>query len=932
MAWKNASLHIRWYFFFPILLVIFLTACGQKANQTSTAFLVSEGAQRSNTVIETDIMSVSLGKNTLLPEQPFDFLKRGLTLSNQSIDLSYTHWVITELTSDSSHDVYVMDLDHLIVSDVRFYVVPLHNLLETSSLKGGTEYRWSVARSIKLTEQPTLLFVGFNGKTYGNQTTLSVRPLSQFSSSQFDEQLLILSFILLLGLMSVLSLFASVFDKDTISYFFTSLSFVYVALWVCHFLLEGVITNDQWEIVHNLLLLFHSLTLMLFSRRFYFPEQNFQSSSPVFRGAATVIAVLIFIAIFVAFPLWLSALIAMLIHIMILWYCYYDFPSGKLKSLLFIVGVCFSLIPIAALVGYTQGMADLPRSNVFYSIFAGGVGQTFMFCLATLHKLSSKKKLYQGSVTELESRVEANNRFLREANQQQRKLIQQLKQANESKNQFLANVSHEIRTPLTSILGYSETLINIKLSQKKRQDAYSVISKSATHLSAMIDDILDLTMIEVNKLSLNVDEMPLIRFFETIHDSFRSRASSKGIVLSMDYQFPLPKYVKCDIQRLRQVVINIVSNAIKFTQVGYVAVAVDCRDSVLTIKVSDTGIGIAKINQQKIFEPFSQIGRQTHDAHGGTGLGLSIALRLCRLMNGTLDVSSEQYQGSCFTITLPIEPVENEILIHALEQERTSSAAEFNASDRPQFLGRVLLAEDQPDNRDYICLLLDTLGLQVDAVEDGLLAVEKLQTEQYDLLLFDIQMPRMDGISALKKAREMGVDAPAVAITANSMKHEVALYLSSGFSNHVAKPIDVNHFNSVLSLYLVVTNSQGNTSVQESQEATKGVASIVAELPGLNQTNESDLEEVDLEFIAIKNRFLKGLSPEIDGLEAAILRGDQDKIAAISHKLKGSAGTFEQHELGKACADLEFIAKSNSSQSEQLVLLNIIRDLVPTKE
>ena len=513
MASTNASLHTRWCLFFPILLVVVLTACGQKANETSTASVVSDETQFSDIVIETDVMSVSLGKNTSPPEQPFDLLKRGLTLSNQSTDLSYTHWIITELTSDSSHDVYVMDLDHLIVSDVRFYVVPLNNLLDTTSLQGGTEYRWSVARSIKFTGQPTLIFAAFNGKTYGNQTTLSVVPLKQFSASQFDEQLLILSFILLLGLMSVLSLFASVFDKDTISYFFTSLSFVYVALWVCHFVLPGVITNAQWGVVHNILLFFHSLTLMLFTRRFYWPDQNYQSSSPVFRGTTTVVAVLIFIAIFVAFPLWLSALIAMLIHIMILWYCCYDFAFGKLKSLLFIVGVCFSLIPIAALVGYTQGIADLPRSYVFYSIFAGGVGQTFMFCLATLHKLSSKKKLYQGSVTELESRVEANNRFLREANQQQRKLIQQLKQANESKNQFLANVSHEIRTPLTSILGYSDTLINIKLSQEKRQEAYSVISKSAIHLSAMIDDILDFTMIEVNKLSLNVDEMPLIRFF-----------------------------------------------------------------------------------------------------------------------------------------------------------------------------------------------------------------------------------------------------------------------------------------------------------------------------------------------------------------------------------------------------------------------------------
>ena len=365
--------------------------------------------------------------------------------------------------------------------------------------------------------------------------------------------------------------------------------------------------------------------------------------------------------------------------------------------------------------------------------------------------------------------------------------------ANKSKSRFLANMSHEIRTPLNGILGFIELLQKHETDSKKR-DYLDIIQTSSKSLLVVINDILDLSKIEDGNMKIEPIDFNLAQHLRELFSFFKSIADINNIALHFKYPKKLGEYVHTDPLRLKQVLSNLISNAIKFSPPNAaITITLHRKDAIIYIDIKDEGIGISEEAQQRIFNPFEQAEVSTTRHYGGTGLGLSISKKLIELLEGTIQVESKLGKGSTFSFSFKAPEV-------TVSQEHESHNAV------PKLRGHVLVAEDNKTNQLLISILLDEMNLSYTLVEDGQEAFDAFKTYQdYDLILMDINMPNMSGIEATQCIRKSGYpnhDIPIIALTANVMKEDVDEYLHSGMNDHISKPIDSVLLVKVLANYL----------------------------------------------------------------------------------------------------------------------------------
>jgi signal transduction histidine kinase/CheY-like chemotaxis protein len=360
--------------------------------------------------------------------------------------------------------------------------------------------------------------------------------------------------------------------------------------------------------------------------------------------------------------------------------------------------------------------------------------------------------------------------------------------ANLAKSQFIANVSHEIRTPLNGVLGMAQILAADDLSDVQRQRV-DIIHSSGEVLLSILNDVLDFSKIEAGKLDLEATPFNLVKVVGDVQAAFSAVAQSKNLELDLRLEGVRPSELRLgDPTRVRQIVSNLVSNALKFTHDGGVEIILSCLDAGVVISVRDTGIGIPKDKLPKLFGQFEQVDASTTRRFGGTGLGLSICYELSRLMGGRIVVESEFGTGSIFTVHLPLERV------GALEEAPSKAEGAFDRAEAARGELRILAAEDNKTNQLVLITLLQQLGVTPTVVENGALAVEAWRTGEFDLIFMDMQMPVMDGLTAVRairaaEAAASGPRAPIIALTADVMSHHLDGYREMGVDAVVSKPI-----------------------------------------------------------------------------------------------------------------------------------------------
>ncbi len=392
--------------------------------------------------------------------------------------------------------------------------------------------------------------------------------------------------------------------------------------------------------------------------------------------------------------------------------------------------------------------------------------------------------------------------------------------ASEAKSAFLAMMSHEIRTPLNGVLGMAQAMAAGELTDVQRS-RLRVIRESGQILMAILNDVLDISKIEAGQLEVESVEFDLGQILRGAQASFTTSANQKGVSLMFEVEQANGIY-RGDPTRVRQIIYNLLSNALKFTSQGHIAVAATRSEAGLRFEVSDTGIGMSQATLDKLFTKFTQADAATTRQFGGTGLGLAICSDLAALLGGTIGVESVLGEGTTFTVELPFPYIGPPV-----EAEDTAAQSLAFGADLEL---RILIAEDNPTNQLVLKTLLNQVGIDPVVVSDGLQAVETWRTGEWDVLFMDIQMPRMDGATAALEIRRLEAEevrprTPIYALSANAMAHQAADYLKVGMDGNIAKPINLRELFGVLEKVIeAAAETRGQEAPASSRDGRTGTS------------------------------------------------------------------------------------------------------------
>lgn len=540
----------------------------------------------------------------------------------------------------------------------------------------------------------------------------------------------------------------------------------------------------------------------------------------------------------------------------------------------FIVGILLALLgsfliarsitrPVGRLLEAAQSVASGNYSEKIYVSEKSELGE-----------LASEFGNMQHAVMEREQKIKDQAEEIRQTNtiKYQVEIAQKEQQlaatATEAKGRFLANVSHEIRTPLNSIIGYSELLSDLNASSEDKKKATLAIHSGGQYLLNIVNDVLDLSKIEAGKIQLNHTDTSLLELLDEVSTYMEGFALEKHLNFKRQLHFPLPEELNTDSTRLKQILLNLCNNAIKFTDKGQVELQVrlDTFRKRFIFVVTDTGPGMTDEQQLRLFTAFSQGNQSSSRKYGGTGLGLYISKQLVEMLGGHIKVTSQVGQGSQFAIYMPWRQAINSNMISTqIEADNFIKQKLAPQGEIPLLQGHILCADDNEDNRQLVAYLVAKTGANLTLVEDGKQALEAVKSTRFDLILMDMQMPELDGIQATKHLVADGGTPPIVMLTANVDTASKKEMLAAGAAQHFSKPIDTKAFYQLLEHYL----GQG-----------ADIQSLEIEQP------------IRSEFEQLIENYRQSFSDKGHAIQQALTEKNWQKLKQLMHNLKGSAGSY----------------------------------------
>ena len=571
----------------------------------------------------------------------------------------------------------------------------------------------------------------------------------------------------------------------------------------------------------------------------------------------------------------------------------------------------------------------------------------FGLLAASFKKMTEDLKETTTSIDELNKEIAERKRAeeaLKEAKERADLLAREAQEASKAKSEFLANMSHGIRTPMNAIIGFSQILAEEELTDEQKGYA-DIIQDSGKDLLNLIDDILDLSRVEAGKIDIEIIDCSLTKLLAAIESLVRPEIKVKGLDFEVVAGDGLPAQIRTDPTRLRQCLLNLINNAIKFTEQGHVYVNVSLHQiddkPFIRFDVEDTGIGIPEDKQAAVFESFTQVDGSSTRKFGGTGLGLTITKQLAGLLGGEVTVASEVGKGSVFSLTIPAgldvtkQPFldRHNIVAHLDTEQDKPEQAEFS--------GHVLVAEDSKTNQKLIKSLLARLGLDVTTAENGKEAVDKALTTRFDLIFMDIQMPKMNGYKATKMLRKKGITTPIVALTAYAMKGDDAKCIEAGCDDYMSKPIDPENLQQVLGKYVSPKGKDAGGQIDSIKSQADELCRVVCDTGKQGEPDSETLrswsEERVIDWADLADRcnndeelvkeivevFFADNPARLGTLAEAINTAKAVEIHSLSHMLKGAAATIGAKPLSKAAYRLELVGKQGDMENADAFFADI---------
>jgi len=528
--------------------------------------------------------------------------------------------------------------------------------------------------------------------------------------------------------------------------------------------------------------------------------------------------------------------------------------------------------------------------------------------------------------------LELANQTLQEKSKELQALTDNAERANHAKSVFLTNISREIRLPLTAIIRNCDGMQGGKQSSANNESIYA-ITKNANYLLHLISNIVDLSKIEANKLEIEQQCTSLFGLLDEIHQHVSFQTQAKGLDFKLDYHFPLPGTINTDPLRYKQIILNLCSNAVRFTHSGKIVLKIFCPPGKqqLSVSVIDSGIGMTDDIKNTIFNTLEQPGKDSSVQYGGTELGLALSKQLVDKLDGQISVETAQGIGSNFTVTIPIglaqidyvnQPPSETVSVDNSKPHNetiTNPIRDRNDKGKPTLKGLVLLVEDNADNQVLTTRLLEKVGLNVDLAENGKIAVDKAINGHYDLILMDIQMPVMNGLEATAELRKNNYPGKIVAVTANTSDSEKQECFAAGCDDFLAKPIIRDVFYDRLNTYFNShISSDVNPTIQNEPKTDSDNA------PFTSTVLENDPDIIDL-----LEDYLQRLPAIIQGIKSAYEEKNWVTMQKQAHDLKSTSGLFGLNPLSEIANGIVADLRSDTYNNLSTMVQNM--DIISTK-